>query len=140
MARYSDSELVSTLLGLSHRYRRLLEAEYRNNGLENWSPSHIAILHLLVREGERTMQELAQKIGRDKSTLTVLVRRLVEAGYIERLPKAEDRRFVVLQINRNPKTLLGKANKAERKATRLFVQSLPVQRRRELLGILQELL
>lgn len=44
------------------------------------------------------MSELARRIGRTKSTTTVLVRKLEQAGYVQRESNAADARGVLLSL------------------------------------------
>ena len=44
------------------------------------------------------MKELAAKINRDKSTTTVLVRKLAQEGLVSAVPSPEDRRNKILTL------------------------------------------
>ena len=54
--------------------------------------SHGFILYLLSKNGEMTMKDISERINRDKSTTTVLIRKLKEHGLIEEKRSENDSR------------------------------------------------
>lgn len=85
--------------------------QYLNDyGLNGIAPSHGSILIALDRTDSLTMGELATAVDRDKSTLTVLVNRLEQLGYVRRLPDAQDLRITRISLTE-------RARKARRKFT-----------------------
>ena len=72
--------------------------EFKRHGVEGLVPSHGAILDILYEEGEVPMKELARRIGRDKSTVTTLVAKLVDLGYVKRSPDPGDGRVSLISL------------------------------------------
>jgi DNA-binding MarR family transcriptional regulator len=62
------------------------------------TPHQRAVLLALHQEGPLAMGELARHLGVTASSATELVDRLVEHGWVERLPVSGDRRAVVVQL------------------------------------------
>lgn len=87
--------LVAKVRHLANGY--ILE-QLEARGYGDIATSHGDILSQLYRKKEMNMTELAQCIGRDKSTLTVLVRKLENLGYVERTISAEDQRVRLLRL------------------------------------------
>ncbi|GAB6109336.1 MarR family winged helix-turn-helix transcriptional regulator [Fusibacter bizertensis] len=84
---------------------RFIELELKNKGLTDIIPSHGSILTVLYEhKAPLTMKEIAERIGKDKSTVTVLVNHLLKQGYIERIQNLEDKRITLIAL-----TDLGKA-------------------------------
>lgn len=73
-----------------------LTAQLQEAGLKGLVPSHGDVLaHLFATtdaQGAPTMQEIAAAIGRDPSTVTALVKKLVDAGYVETRKRPKDMR------------------------------------------------
>ena len=69
-------------------------AEFTNRRLSDKKivSSHGFILYLLSVNGSMTMGEIAQSINRDRSTTTVLVRRLKEDGFVKEEVSKKDGR------------------------------------------------
>ena len=73
--------LMSRTLGAANRY--LVELMARE-GLAGIVPSHGDILMQLFAHDAMSMAALAEAIGKDPSTVTALVRKLANAGYVEK--------------------------------------------------------
>lgn len=76
--------LMSRTLGAANRY--LVELMARE-GLAGIVPSHGDILMQLFAHDAMSMAALAEAIGKDPSTVTALVRKLANAGYVEESPQ-----------------------------------------------------
>ncbi len=76
----------------------LLVSELARLGHPDLAPSHGAILAVLYDRGELPMGALAQAIGRKKNTLTVLVRKLEQAGYVQRTVSPGDSRVSMIAL------------------------------------------
>jgi len=63
-----------------------------NQGFKQFASSHGNILFQLSAHEQLSMSELSRLINRDKSTTTVLVRKLENEGYIKVEPYPEDKR------------------------------------------------
>lgn len=92
-----NTEHVVALIGrVRERANALIIAELEKHGHEGLAPSHGAILHTLFSRGPMPMGALAEAIGRRKNTVTTLVRKLEEAGYVVRMPSREDSRVMLV--------------------------------------------
>ena len=91
--RGTVNQLARTL-GLANRF--LLE-QLEQYGLAGIAPSHGDILVQLFAHGELPMSELAQRIGRDPSTVTALVRKLAAGGYVSTAKLPEDKRVTLFE-------------------------------------------
>ena len=87
--------LMSRTLGAANRY--LMELMARE-GLVGIVPSHGDILMQLFAHDAMPMAALAEAIGKDPSTVTALVRKLANAGYVEKAPNPRDRRVCEVRL------------------------------------------
>jgi DNA-binding MarR family transcriptional regulator len=69
------------------------------NGLEGIVTSHGDIIYALFNHERMTMAEIAAKIGRDKSTVTALVDKLVKLGYVGKERDSRDTRVVYVALS-----------------------------------------
>ena len=88
--------VISLIAGIRARAYRFLTSELRGSGMTGLSPSHGAILSTLYDHGPVSMRELARRIDRDKSTVTALVKKLVEHGYVTRSTDPHDSRVTII--------------------------------------------
>src|SRR5215212_3920319 len=74
-------------------------------GLEMSTPQLKALLLISEEEGIR-MRDLARRLGGSFSNTTVLVDRLVERGFAERLAEPQDRRVVLVRATKEGRRLV----------------------------------
>ncbi|WP_255422715.1 MarR family winged helix-turn-helix transcriptional regulator [Treponema sp. Marseille-Q4130] len=67
-------------------------------GLPDFASSHGFILFQLAAKDALSMKELAEKINRDKSTATVLVRKLERDGFVKTAPSPADARSKLVSL------------------------------------------
>ena len=93
---YTQDSVVSLI---SHLHT--VTADFTNRRLpENgkFVSSHGFILYLLSIEKQLSKKEIAERINRDKSTTTVLIRRLVEEGLVEEQSDKRDNRIKLISL------------------------------------------
>jgi DNA-binding MarR family transcriptional regulator len=73
------------------------------------SAAQVFVLHTLGEHELLSLNELAERIATDQSSASVVVQRLVEAGYVSRTPKKEDRRHVELRLTPKGRTVMRKS-------------------------------
>ncbi|MBP5602954.1 MAG: MarR family transcriptional regulator [Treponema sp.] len=75
-----------------------LKKRLSEKGFDDFASSHGYILYQLSKNPEITMKELSAKINRDKSTTTVLVRKLEQAGLVKVTVDSNDKRNKLLAL------------------------------------------
>lgn len=102
MSNYNRGMKNGNALALISRIRekanRFIVDELANYGIKGIVPSHGDILMVLFRGGECTMKELATRISRTKSTVTVLVEKLIEYGFVEKEKSGADSRVTYIKL------------------------------------------
>ncbi|BCS94962.1 MarR family transcriptional regulator [Desulfoluna limicola] len=74
-------------------------------GIEGLAPSHGDILVNLFRNSPLSMKDLAERIGRDKSTITALINKLITLGYVEKQKDPSDSRVTLIALTREGEEL-----------------------------------
>jgi DNA-binding MarR family transcriptional regulator len=92
-----DDRLIYLVFTAQQRLRNYLKNVLAKAGIKI-TPAQTGILALLLEKNGRTMTELSQALSIDNSTITGLVDRLEKAGFLERRPKAEDRRISLIYL------------------------------------------
>ena len=93
----SVMSLVSRIHTLSQDF---LQEQMCKAGLPHLTSSHGFILFCLSQTERMTLGELAQKINRDKSTTTVLVRKLEQAALVALKKDAADSRKKIISLTK----------------------------------------
>ena len=88
----NETYILSLIARIQRHGNRFIESELRKRDIRDIAPSHGDILFQLYQHDSLTMQALSKKIDRDKSTVTVLVDKLVKRGYVEKSRDSHDAR------------------------------------------------
>lgn len=83
---------------IKEKANKFIINELENCGIKGIVPSHGHILVILYQSKKHTMKELAEKIHRTKPTVTVLVDKLVQHGYVEKQKSAVDNRVTYITL------------------------------------------
>lgn len=86
---------LSRTLALANRF---LIARLEQQGLVGIAPSHGDILVQLFAHDELPMSDLAQRIDRDPSTVTALIKKLAAAGYVTTSKLNDDKRITLVSL------------------------------------------
>ena len=79
--------------------------EMNKLGMEGVVTSHGAILFALFRSAELTMTEIAERIHRDRATVTALIKKLIKHGYVGTKTNDEDKRSSLVFLTEKGKDL-----------------------------------
>lgn len=96
------SNQLSRTLALSNQFLML---QVERSGLRGLAPSHGDILVQLFACERMCMSELSQRIARDPSTVTALVRKLVAMGLAQTGKSPNDRRSTVVSLTAKGRAL-----------------------------------
>lgn len=117
----------------------LMNSEIKKKKITGILPIHGEILLALNRYGELSMKEIADLVNRKKSTITTLIRKLIELNYIEKKVNDEDNRSYLISLTTEGKKFANTLCKIAEKATNRFYKNVPMQERKMLVKILQKI-
>ncbi len=89
------------------------------------SGAQLFVLQCLARQSPCTVGELAARTATDQSSVSVVVRRLVLRGHVQRAASKTDRRCVELSLTRSGRTLLERAPRVAQDNLLLALEQLP---------------
>lgn len=93
-----QKNIIALISRIAEKSHKLIVQELKAHGLEGIVPSHGDILIHLLTGKDYTMQELAKKIHRTKPTVTVLIDKLVNQGYVAKEKSLEDNRVTFIRL------------------------------------------
>lgn len=83
---------------LMHQY---LDKQLKNFDISDIVPAYGDILTALyINEGQLKMNQISNLVGKDKSTITVLVNRLCERGYVDKEKSKLDKRVTYIKLSK----------------------------------------
>ncbi|HOJ13176.1 MAG TPA: MarR family transcriptional regulator [Deltaproteobacteria bacterium] len=95
----SDRNFLYTLTVIRRGLFAFLRRRLRENGIEGLEPSSGDILHAMDAKGPLTIGELARCTSKHKSTVSPIVKRLEEMGFVSREKDASDGRRSTLRLS-----------------------------------------
>ncbi|MFZ5645686.1 MAG: MarR family winged helix-turn-helix transcriptional regulator [Bacillota bacterium] len=89
--------LISRIREKANKY---IVRELESHGVKGIVPSHGDILVILFQGEKYTMKELADKIHRTKPTVTVLIEKLVDYGFVQKEKSYTDSRATYIKLTK----------------------------------------
>ena len=112
-----DGYLIARVQLLSERVFSKILAKYE---LSQISPAQGRILFVLWNKDGISIQELAQKTSLGKSTLTSMLDRLEQGGFVKRVPSKKDRRAILIKLTEKDRACRDLYTKITKEKTELF--------------------
>ncbi len=90
---------------IHHLAGRIFARKLKEYRLDEINPGQGRILFALWKKDGVSIQELAKRTLLGKSTLTSMLDRLEEAGFVVRVPSTEDRRKILIRLTEKDKAM-----------------------------------
>lgn len=132
-------DAISYISKIREKVNRMIEAEMSRSGLEGIVTSHGDIIYALFNQHRMTMAEIAGKIGRDKSTVTALVDKLVKLGYVSKERDTQDTRVVYVALTDEGHKLQPTFEAVSAKVLNVFYSGVSEEEKSELARILDKI-
>lgn len=118
-----------------------LEKQMKEKNIADLVPSHGNILTVLYesQEGQLKMKEIADKIGKDKSTVTALVNKLSDLGYVKKEESPTDKRSVYIRLTKKAVTIQEKYDAICEEVKGTAYKGFSEEEKQELLRLLKKL-
>lgn len=102
----NDRKIIFYVSRTKKKMEQFLEKKLHENGLDDLIPSHGNIFTALYENNEKlTMGKISEIIGKDKSTVTPLIDKLLSLGYIQKEKDKKDRRITYIVLTEKGKQL-----------------------------------
>lgn len=136
----NDKYIVYFISRTKSNMIKFIENKLKISELNDLIPTHGNILTALYESnGKLTMKEIAQKIGKDKSTVTSLVNRLIGLGYIEKEKCNKDKRVTYIKLTNKAKNIEDKFNNISSQVKETAYNNFTEDEKKELLRLLKKL-
>jgi DNA-binding MarR family transcriptional regulator len=135
-----DKYIVYFMSRTRNKMLQFIEEQLRKNGLDDLIPSHGNILTALYEnDGTLTMKKIAETIGKDKSTITPLVNKLVELGYTTKEKKQLDKRVTYIILTNKGKQMQEKFSNISNEVYRAAYKGFSAEEKEVFLRLLKQL-
>jgi MarR family transcriptional regulator, organic hydroperoxide resistance regulator len=111
---------------ISHRIVKLSEQfdERAFHRIKNLSKIEISVLSLLCENPQMIMRDISERLQVSKSTMTGVVDKLEEVGFLQRVINKRDRRSYALEVTKEGKLAQEEHLKWEREAYLQFIEAM----------------
>lgn len=136
----NDKYIVYFISKTKKKMTEFIQKELKEKELDDLVPSYGNILTVLYdNDGKLSMKEIGQLIGKDKSTITALVNKLLKLGYVEKERSQEDRRVTYIILTEKGKDVEGKFNDISKKVYLTAYKNFSKEERDILLKLLKKM-
>ncbi len=101
----NTGDVISLISSIRNKANQFIISEMNKRNIKDLATSHGDILRLLFYNSPVSMKEIAGKIDRDKSTVTALVDKLVNIGYVTKEKDENDSRVILVSLTEKGKRL-----------------------------------
>lgn len=102
----NDKYIVYFISKTRKKMIKFIEKKLKEKGLKDLVPAYGNILTVLYdNNGKLSMNEISKLIGKDKSTVTLLVNKLSKLGYVKKEKCKEDKRITYVIITTKGKEI-----------------------------------
>lgn len=135
----NDKSSISLLSNIHSITQDFLMNKLTENGFIDFASSHGNILFQLNINEKMTMKKLSEKINRDKSTTTVLVRKLESEGYIKGIPDPDDKRSRIVYLTEKGKKYNSITSDISTELNQTFYKGFSDKEKEEFISYLQRI-
>lgn len=100
-----QKQIIALISKIRHNANELIMRELEKHGIKGIVPSHGEILVRLFRRDSIPMSELASAINKKKNTVTTLVDKLVNLGYVIKSADPDDSRITLVKLTQGGRSL-----------------------------------
>ena len=134
------NQIISLISNIRDKANRLIISELKRVGIDSLAPSHGNILQLLYHsQNNLTMQDIANAINRDKSTITALVNKLVSLEYITKMKSSDDSRITYIALTPKGKALEPIFNEISEKLLAKVYSDFTLDQKKEVIDALNKI-
>lgn len=133
------TDAISLISKIKEKVNRFILSEMAEQGIQDLATSHGDIIYALYNNSRMTMAEIAKKIGKDKSTVTALVDKLVRNGYVAKERDVTDSRIVHVTLTAKGEQLKPAFEHISRRMLDAFYADVTEAEKKELLRILMKI-
>jgi len=101
----NQKNFLYTITKIRQKLFAFLEGELLKNKIQDLAPSYGDILYIIDIHGPLTLQEIARFASKDKSTVSSVIRKLEESGYVTKVKEKDDARFVRIALTAKAKKI-----------------------------------
>lgn len=134
-----EQDIISLLSKIRNQANKFITNKMVDYGVYELAPSHGDIIFTLLSTEKIAMKDLAGSIKKDKSTVTVLVEKLVRLGYVKKERDVADNRITYLSLTQKGQDLKPMFDDISKNLFETVYQNIPKEERMALMQSLEKI-
>lgn len=119
---------------------KFIENKLKENDLTDLIPTHGNVLTALYESDKKlTMKDIANKIGKDKSTVTSLINKLIDLGYVKKEKCTKDKRITYINLTKKARDIEDRFNFISSQVKETAYSNFTEEEKKEFLRLLRKL-
>ena len=131
-----EEQIISLISRIRHDANELIICELEKYGIKGIVSSHGDILIKLFHSDSTTMSELAAAISKKKNTVTTLVEKLVNLGYVKKTTDPDDSRITIVKLTAKGSSLQDVFDKVSKTLLEKVYRGIMAEEKRDVMEIL----
>lgn len=132
-------DAISLISKIREKVNRFIVEEMVKQGIVGIGTSHGDIFYALFKSSQLTMADISKRIHKDKSTVTVLVDKLVRLGYVTKERDVQDTRVIYVTLTDKGNGLQPIFEAISKEMLELFYSNISEHEQETLLAILNKI-
>ena len=108
-------ELILTIQSVAKKLREIKAQELENSDFPDFSLSNFRYIEEIYNMGNPTFIELTNRLGLSKPTVTLMIAKLIEKGFVKKMRSGTDGRIYHLSLTGNGEKIIKDYNKIYQK-------------------------
>jgi DNA-binding MarR family transcriptional regulator len=135
----STDNIIAVISTIREKSNKLIVREMASRNINGLVTSHGGILVALFEKQVLTMKEIADKIEKDKSTVTTLINKLTKHGYVKKQSDPHDSRVVLVALTEKGKKLRADFSEISSKLLSTAYKGIPDNEKKTVSAILNKI-
>ena len=135
----NEKDIISLISCIRNSANKFIITELDKYGMQGLATSHGDIISALLKNEMLTMKELTEKIHKDKSTVTALVSKLINLGFVEKVKDIKDSRIVFVMLTDKGRGLESAFDKISEDLINTTYKGISENERKEVIKILNKI-
>lgn len=130
--------IIAQIARIKEAANTLIETELRNRSIKGIVPAHGPVLMFLFQQTKPVpIKAVVEKVGRVKSTVTVMINTLERHGYVRKLACDSDNRVTLIELTPNGKKLQKDFKEISHCMISQIYRDMKIKDRQTLVGLLE---
>lgn len=108
-------QLQQAIQSVSKKLREIKEAEIKTSNLQDISPAGFRYIEIISRTSGLTFMDLASTMGLSKPSVTIMVNKLIDSGFLTKTQSEDDKRIFHITLTEKGKLVMEKYYEAYKK-------------------------